>query len=430
MLSHSINLYKTLQKRYSRKINLDLRRVQKALTLLNFPQLELNQPINILGSDGKMSTLTSLLFFLKAHRDKNFFVIEADKKRVCAFTSPHLYDFRHRFWLKNRYITIKEIKKYTKLIESRGLRLTLFELLTCVYILAAKDQKKIHYNLVEAGLLFKKDSTNLWSEPRAQIVTNINFQHQDWVYPRTLAEICKQKLCSLSQNTTIYIAKQRPKTLRIIKSILKKNKSKKIYSSQFTVKRVKNFYFYKDKKNIIPIKSKTINSVGLINNLALSIKIALDFGVARQTIIRTIPKIKFEGRVEYVKRGKLKKFLKLNEKLLIDGCHSVASAENLYKYLKTLKEPIYGIWGMQKNKLPELFIKSFKKIFKKVITVTIPNEPNALKAEKLKKISQKYMLTDTAPNIQTALKKISSKEKKTIVIFGSLYLVGKTLSEN
>ena len=66
MLSHSINLYKTLQKRYSRKINLDLRRVQKALTLLNFPQLELNQPINILGSDGKMSTLTSLLFFLKA----------------------------------------------------------------------------------------------------------------------------------------------------------------------------------------------------------------------------------------------------------------------------------------------------------------------------------------------------------------------------
>ena len=55
MLSHSINLYKTLQKRYSRKINLDLRRVQKALTLLNFPQLELNQPINILGTTYPLS---------------------------------------------------------------------------------------------------------------------------------------------------------------------------------------------------------------------------------------------------------------------------------------------------------------------------------------------------------------------------------------
>ena len=54
------------------------------------------------------------------------------------------------------------------------------------------------------------------------------------------------------------------------------------------------------------------------------------------------------------------------EELLIDGCHSKKSAENLYNYLKTLKKPIYGIWGMQKNKVPEEFIKSFKKIFKKI----------------------------------------------------------------
>ncbi|MBL6857892.1 MAG: hypothetical protein ISQ92_04295, partial [Pelagibacteraceae bacterium] len=199
MLSHSIDLYKNLQKRYSRRINLDLRRIQKVLTSLGFPHLELYQPINILGSDGKMSTLTSLQYFLQAH-----------KKNVTSFTSPHLYDLRHRFWLKNRYIKIKELKKYIKQVEATGSQLTLFELLTCVYILAAKDQKNIYYNLVEAGLLFKKDSTNLWPEPKAQIITNINFQHQDWVNPQTLTEICNQKLSSLSQNTTIYIAKQLP----------------------------------------------------------------------------------------------------------------------------------------------------------------------------------------------------------------------------
>ena len=68
MLSHSINLYKNLQKRYSRKINLNLERIQKVLTVLGFPHLELNQPINVLGSDGKMSTLTSLQYFLQAHK--------------------------------------------------------------------------------------------------------------------------------------------------------------------------------------------------------------------------------------------------------------------------------------------------------------------------------------------------------------------------
>ena len=81
--------------------------------------IRLNQPINILGSDGKMSTLTALKYFLQAH-----------KKNVTTFTSPHLYDMRHRFWLKNRYITLEEIKKYTKIVESTGLQLTLFELLT------------------------------------------------------------------------------------------------------------------------------------------------------------------------------------------------------------------------------------------------------------------------------------------------------------
>jgi dihydrofolate synthase/folylpolyglutamate synthase len=419
MLSQSIDLYKNLQKRYSRRINLDLGRIQKVLTSLAFPHLELKNPINILGSDGKMSTLTSLKFFFEAH-----------KKNITTFTSPHLYDLRHRFWLKNKYITLKKIKKYSTLIEATGLRLTLFELLTCVYILAAKNQKNINYHLIEAGLLFKKDSTNLWTDPRAQIITNINFQHQDWVKPKTLKEICRQKLESLSQNTTIYIGKQQPKTLALIKNILKDNKSKQVYASNFTAKKIRNYYLYKDHKNSIPIKSKNIHSEGLINNLALAIKVALDFGVPKRTIIKTIPKIKFEGRVQYLTKGKFKKLLSPNEKLLIDGCHSMASAKNLYNYLKKLNKPIYGIWGMQKNKLPDQFIKLFDNIFKKLVTVTIPNEPNALKADILEKIGRKYVPTSKANNVQAALRLISSKEKKIIVIFGSLYLVGEVLSKN
>ena len=419
MLSLSVILYKKLQKRYSRKINLDLERIQKVLAALSFPQLELKNPINIVGSDGKMSTLTSLKYFLTAH-----------KKNLTAFTSPHLYNVRHRFWLKNKYITLREIKRYSKLIEATSLKLTLFELLTCIYILAAKNQKNINYHLIEAGLLFKKDSTNLWPEPKAQIITNINFQHQDWVKPKTLKEICRQKLDSLSQNTTIYIGKQQPKTLAIIKNILKNNRSKKIYATCFKVKKVKDYLLYQDKKNSIPIRSKNIHSEGLINNLALAIKVALDFGVPKKTIIKTIPKIEFEGRIQYLTKGNFKKLLNSKEKLLIDGCHSITSATNLYNYLKTLKEPIYGIWGMQKNKLPDQFIKSFNKIFKKLITVTIPNESNALKADELKKIGKKYFLTSTANNVQNALKQLSSKENKTIVIFGSLYLAGEVLSKN
>ena len=420
MSIQSASLYKTLQKLYSRKINLGLNRVNKVLNVLGKPHLQLNNPINILGSDGKMSVLTSLKYF-----------IEADKKKVTAFTSPHLYDFRHRFWLKNRYISIVEIKKFIKIIKKTKLNLTLFELLTCVYILAAKNINNISYNLVESGLLFKRDSTNLWNSPRAQIITNINFQHQDWINPKTIKEICIQKVAYLSKNSNIYIARQNPKTLKIIKNILKKNPSKKIYSSNWKIIKKNNKKYYKDNNQTILLNTKLIHSDALIDNLCLAIKVALDLGIKKKVISKTLPQIKFEGRVQYINKGKLKNLLNKNEKILIDGCHSEASAKNLYNYLKTVKGPIYGIWGMQKNKLPEKFIKSFKKIFKKIITIPIQDEPNALMPKELRVISEKFGIrTEACTSIEKALKKLSSAEKKTIVIFGSLYLIGSVLSKN
>jgi dihydrofolate synthase/folylpolyglutamate synthase len=420
MLLESNKLYKLLQKRYSRRINLDLNRIQKILKFLGNPELNLKNPINILGSDGKMSVLTSLKFFL-----------EADNINISAFTSPHLYDFRSRIYLKNKFISLRKVLELILKIEKTKHRLTLFELLTCIYILAVKEIKNISYNLIESGLLFKKDSTNLWSAPRAQIITNINFQHQEWINPKTIEEICRQKVGFLSKKTTIYIAPQEPKTLKIIKKILNNNPSKKIYSSNWKINKKKNKIFYADKKHLIPIKTKYINSDGLINNLGLAIKVALDLGVKKQTIIKTIPRIKFEGRVQYIQKGKLVKLISDNEKLLIDGCHSDKSAKNLYIYLKTLKNPIYGIWGMQKNKLPKNFIANFKGVFKKLTVVKIPNEPNSCSVKDLKKIAfNAGFKVSTAPNITRAIKNISNKTKKTIVVFGSLYLVGNLLSKN
>ena len=84
----------------------------------------------------------------------------------------------------------------------------------------------------------------MWTRPKAQIVTNINFQHKLWVNPQTINQICKEKVCSLSNSSAIYIAKQKPKVLKIIKRILKKNKSRKIYYGAWKIKKVKNKVYY------------------------------------------------------------------------------------------------------------------------------------------------------------------------------------------
>ncbi len=411
-------LYQRLQKQYSRRINLDLTRIKKALRKLNNPEKKIFNVINIIGSDGKNSVLTSLKYFL-----------EANNKSVNTFTSPHLYDLRHRFWLGERFISLKEIENYKKIVEKTKVRLTLFELLTCIFILAASKKKHKTYNLIESGLFFKKDSTNLWSNPLAQIITNINYQHEEWINPKTIREICKQKVGYLSNETSIYIGKQKTKTSKIINKILKKNYSRKINYGYWKIINKGNLRFYRDKENTIVLHSKYINSDGLWENVGLAIKVALDLGVSSKIIKKTISKIRFEGRVQFLK-GKLTKNLKKTQ-ILVDGCHSNESTKNLARFLKKYKKPIYCIWGSLKNKKPEQLIRNFKGIFQKVITIKIPHEPNALGDDYLRKIASKNGFDAIgSKNFKDALKKIPKKEKSIVTIFGSLYLVGYVLGLN
>ena len=418
MLQTSTKLYKKLQRQYSRRINLDLKRIKKVLEKLNHPEEQIDKVVNVIGSDGKNSFLISLKFFL-----------EANKEKVNTFTSPHLYDVRHRFWLGNKFISLKEIQKYKKVIERTKLKLTLFELLTCIYILSATKTDSESYNLVESGLLFKKDSTNLWSNPLAQVITNINYQHQEWIRPKTITEICKQKVGYLSENTNIYIGKQNSKTAKIIKKILNKNPSQKVFYGSWKIINKNKKRYYRDKNNLINLNSKYIHSDGLWENVGLAIKVALDLGIDPKIIKKTIPKIQFEGRVQFIK-GKLTKNLK-KTKVLVDGCHSNESTKNLARYLRKYKMPVYSIWGSLKNKNPDQLIKNFKGVFKKIITIKIPNEPSAMSSFDLQRIAERngFQAIDSK-NIKEALKKISTNEKKVVCIFGSLYLVGHALSMN
>ena len=127
-------------------------------------------------------------------------------------------------------------------------------------------------------------------------------------------------------------------------------------------------YYYQDQNLKIRINTKNIHSKGLLENLGHAIKIALDLKISKKIIEKTIPKLIFVGRFQYLKKGKIKNKLHKNEKLMIDGAHATADAKNLADYLKTIKLPKYGIWAMTKNKEPDLFIKEFRNIFHKLVT--------------------------------------------------------------
>ena len=420
-MSQSISLYKQLanHKLFNKTINFDLKRIKLVLKKLSHPERKLNNVINFLGSSGKFTTLHSVKCF-----------IEANNQKTTAYISPSLRDIKERFWMGDRYLTHQEIKKSITLIAKLKVPLTIFEALTVIYIINASSQDT-DYHLVEAGALFAKDSTNVFDFPLAQVIVNINKQHLNFLKKKTLDEVVYQKVGFLSNFTQIYVGKQRPDVLTKIKKNLKNNKSKINYPNSWKLLKKNKHFFYRDKKNKIKLNTKNIHSKGLLENLCHAIKIALDLKIDIKIIERTIPNISFEGRFQYLKKGKIKNKLYNNELIMLDGAHAEADAKNLANYLRNIKVPKYAVWAMMKNKEPDLFIRQFKGIFKKIITIPIENEQNCMSSKDLKSICKRNQFNvNEANSINDAIKKISSPEKKLINCIGSLYNVGNILNKN
>ena len=420
-MSQSISLYKQLvnHKLFNKTINFDLKRIKLVLKKLGHPEKKLNNVINFLGSSGKYTTLYSVKSF-----------IEANNQTASAYISPSLRDIKERFWMGNRFLTHQEIRQSIKLIAKLKVPLTIFEVLTVIYIIHASKQNT-NYHLVEAGALFAKDSTNVFDFPLAQVIVNINKQHLNFLKRKTLDEIVYQKVGFLSNFTQIYVGKQTPNVLTRIKKNLKKNKSKITYSNAWKLIKKNNCYFYQDKKNKIKLDSKNIHSKGLLENLCHAIRIALDLKINRKIIEKTIPIISFEGRLQYLKNGKIKNKLHKNEQIMLDGAHAETDAKNLANYLKNIKEPKYAVWAMMKNKEPDLFIKQLKGILRKIVTMPIENEKNCMSSKDLEILAKKNQFNvDKANNFNEAIRKITSKDKKLIICIGSLYNVGNILNKN
>tara|TARA_A100001011_G_scaffold396145_1_gene493212 strand:+ start:288 stop:1553 length:1266 start_codon:yes stop_codon:yes gene_type:complete len=421
MSSQSINLYNQLanHKLFNKSVNFGLKRIKLALRLLGNPERKLNNVISVLGESGKFTTLFCLKSF-----------IEANKQTVTTYISPSLRDIRERFYIKNGYLNYSEIKNTIKKIEKLKIPLTIFEVLTLVYVLNA-SKKNVDYNIMECGALWRLDCSNIIDFPKLQICTNINKQHLNFLKKKSLDEVIKEDVAYLSNFTNIYIGKQTPYVIKKIKNHLKKNGSKIVYPNKWKLIKRGKFFFYKDKTTKIKLNTNNVFSKGMFENVCHAIKIALDLEISKKIIIKTLPNLYFPGRFQYLRKGKIKSKLHRNELIMIDGAHALADAKNLSSYLKTIKLPKYGIWAMTKNKEPDLFIKEFKNIFKRVITMPIENENSFVSPKILKKIAIKNKInSEISNNFADALKKISDEKKKLIVCFGSLYNCGNILNQN
>ena len=158
------------------------------------------------------------------------------------------------------------------------------------------------------------------------------------------------------------------------------------------------------------------------------------FKISKSHIVKAITKIKSEGRLQVIKKGKLTKHISRKNKILIDGAHNTLAALAINSYLKNFykNKKIVMVLGMMANKEHKKFIQIFKKRVNSIITLDIPNQENFIGKAKLLKIAQNCGIpAQTANSIKSALKKIKNENDDSIIFFaGSLYFAGEVLNLN
>ena len=411
------------QKLHPKEIDLSLDRIKNLCAKLGNPQDKI-KAISVIGTNGKNSTIQACYSILK----------EAQIK-CNVYTSPHIQKINERFVFNNKELSDDDLAILFEKVEeiNENQPITFFEMLTaCFFYKAAEYPDNI--NLVESGLFFRFDATNILRKNLASIITSISKDHLDWLpnSKQTIEKIVFEKTSSLLESNIVVAKQNDEQTMNLIKKTIKKNRSNKIYyDEEYYFKRNEdNSFYFKDEKGGLELPKPNVLGQFQLENISTAIATLrlLNLDIKDNHIKNGIQKINDLGRLQLIKSGKIKNLVK-NNSIFISGDHNEDGARVLNEYLSSLNCNKHLIIGMMVNKDHEKYISYFKDI-SSITTVDIPNQPNSISGKKLKDKFKNFSNVNYKESIEGAIKSKKLKHGDLLLITGSLYLCGEVLNLN
>jgi len=421
-------ILKRLLHLHPKSIDLSLNRIKRLLKDLKNPEKKISNVIQVVGTNGKHSFCTALRQ-----------ILESGGYRVNLNISPSLRKFNERFYFLGKHISDTRLYNLLAEVEKINKRksITFHEFIcACFFLEASRNQADV--NILEAGLFFRLDASNVIEKNIASIIMPIGIDHKDFLKKGTINEIVYEKCSHLPVGSKIIISEQKKDVLKQIKKNIANNSSDKfIFGENYNYKKNYKGFTYKDFQGKISLPPPNLIGEFQMSNISTAIATArqLDqFKIKESSIKRAIKSIKSEGRLQKITQGKLRNLVSKNNKILIDGAHNTLAASVVIKYLESLNtgRKIFMVLAMMKNKEHKEFIKIFKNKIHSIITLNIPNQTNFIRKDKLSKIANSCGIPATAKSsINEAFRSIS-KENKNAIIFctGSLYFAGEILNLN
>ena len=421
-------ILKRLLQLHPKSVDLSLHRIKRLLKDLKNPEKKITNAIQVVGTNGKHS-------FCSTIRE----IFETAGYTVNLNISPSLRKFNERYYFSGKYISDNKLYNLLTEVEkiNKGQKITFHEFICACFLLEA-SRNKSDVNILESGLFFRLDASNVLEKNIASVIMPIGIDHKDFLIKGTIDEIIYEKCSHLLENSKIIVAEQKSEILKKIKKSIAKNSSEKcIFGENYNYIKNTNGFVYKDESGKMNLPLPNLLGDFQISNISTAIAAARNlkqFKVKEIHIKKAITKIRSEGRLQKIIKGKLRKCVSDNNQILVDGAHNPLAASVIEKYLKNLNSgrKIIMLLGMMSNKEHKEFIQIFKNRINSIITLDIPNQTNYIKKEKLSKIAQSCGIpSKTESSIEKALINIA-KENNNAIIFctGSLYFAGEILNLN
>lgn len=400
-----------------------LSRMDTLLQILGNPHKNI-KCVHVAGTNGKGSTSTAISNIL----------IEAGYN-VGLYTSPYVTHFLERVQYNGNPVDenlfsecVEIIKPEIEKMSVEGLQITEFEALTATAFLCF-SKLNVDVLVLEVGLGGRLDATNVIDTPLVNVITSLSLDHTA-VLGDKIEQIAYEKCGTIKSGGTLVSAYNQPENaLRVIKDICKERNNILIIPEQSEVEVTEQSVFGMQFNYKKQMYRTTLSGIHQVQNMTIVIEAVnvlkeKGYNITDVNIKNGIIKTVLPARVEVISKKPL---------VILDGGHNEDGAKAFYNAVKDCFEnnkKLCVIAGMMNDKDVENSLKPLISKADTFIAVT-PENPRAMKAEKLGEIAKKYchniIVCDNANSaVDTVKNKITDNDM--LFVVGSLYLAGEVRS--
>lgn len=391
-----------------------LERIKLLLEALGNPHTRLPEVIHVAGTNGKGSVCANLTA-----------VYQQAGLRVHRYTSPHLVTYNERIMLAGQQISDELLQECLQQVAEHAERfpVTFFEATTAAAFLAF-SKVEADLCILEVGLGGRLDATNVIDSPLLTVITPVGYDHQDFL-GNDIRDIAFEKAGILKPARPCVVGEQLTDAAQVIHK-----RATELQSPLFDAGGYWNVngHTYTSQRKVIVFDSSLEGEHQLQNaGITLAGVEALNqlkgWDISAKEASKALSQVQWPGRLQRIK------VRRSDADVWLDGAHNLMGARALAKWLEKQKAPRTLAFGMLNNRDLDGYLQLLAPLCEHIIGISDFTEAQTFSTDDIAKAVKPYGIGYSPAKDVPHLLRQAEGSKGTVLITGSLYLVGAVLDE-